>query len=156
MLFRSEWGLGDYWGCADWITWHKALIRKHGEKRADIIWANAWLDGVSTAGGGRGTADGSNAVFDSVPIDCRSFNAEFRTYVNNRPVLKSAVFSGLGGFIGGIVSNGVKIVSGGADVLGGAAEGASNFGKMLRWAIPTLIVTAAVFVGYRVYKEVKA
>lgn len=151
----DKWGWDDHWGCKEWIEWHKKLVAKHGAKKADDIWAQAWLDGLSSLAGGTGKAPGANYVVDSVPTDCRTFNAEFRDYVSSRPVLKSAVFSGVGGFVGGIVSNGVKVAGSLGDIVGGAAEGASNIGKTLRWVIPVVAITALAYVGFRIYKEIK-
>lgn len=158
----DKWGWDDHWGCKEWIEWHKKLVAKHGAKKADDIWAQAWLDGLSSLGGGTGRAPGANAVFDSVPVDCRTFNAEFRDYVEKRPVMKAAVFSGVGGFVGGIVSNGVKIVSTGAGAVGSAAgavgsaaDTASSLIKNLKWIIPVVAVAFLGYVGFRIYKEIK-
>src|SRR5262245_35870988 len=56
------WGPDRPWGCIEWIEWHRALAAAYGEQYADGIWVPAWLDGLSRAAEGRGTAPGSGAI----------------------------------------------------------------------------------------------
>lgn len=152
----DSFGWSDYWNCQDWMKWHQLLVAKYGDKKADEIWANAWLAGVSKWGGGYGTAEGTTVVNDGVPVECRSTNAIFKAYVNQRPVLKAAVFVGVGGFIGGLVSNGLSAVSSAGELVGDAGQGITKLAKMLRWVIPVVAVTALAYVGYRIYSVAKS
>jgi hypothetical protein len=121
------WGPDQPWGCQEWIAWHRALTRIHGESRADEVWARAWLDGLSRLGGGRGTAPGSGAVFDAVPTACRTFDAEFSDYVSRRPKLRAAVWAGFGGAI-------VAPLAGAAGFARGAGFGVQDLGAALAGA----------------------
>lgn len=44
----DDWGPDDYWSLEDWITWHKALVKKYGKsdkfgsQKADTEWLTAW------------------------------------------------------------------------------------------------------------------
>lgn len=95
----DKWGPDNHWSCDDWVNWHKAMVAKFGEAEADLRWRNAWLDGLSRVAGGRGTAPGAGAAFDSVPIDCRTFNTDFRAYIAARPTLYNAVYHGVQGAV---------------------------------------------------------
>lgn len=129
------WGWDDWWGCADWVTWHKMNVAKYGQVKADNKFVEAWLDGLSSASGGRGKAEGSGAIFDSVPIDCRSFDTGFKEYIK-KPANKrlyDVVFSGIGGTIGGAVSGSVTVV----ENVGSTIVGAS---KAVKIVVPVLII----------------
>lgn len=135
-------GWADYWQCADWINWHKALVAKYGVDSANKTWADAWLDGVSTAGGGRGVAPGSNAVFDSVPLDCRTFNSGFRDYIKKYKALNDAVYSGIGGTIVKPIGAAVDIVGNASNAVSNAGSTAENVTKTLKVVVPVVIVLA--------------
>lgn len=144
----DSWGWADYWSCSDWINWHKALRSKHGLDKANKIWVDAWLDGLSGAAGGRGIAPGSNWAIDSVPLDCRTFNTEFREYIKSHKALYDAVYSGIGGTI-------AKPLGAGSDVIEGVSSGIGSLSKVIKYAIPVLAIIATVYVGYIVYKKNK-
>jgi len=38
----DNWGWADYWECADWMAWHKALVQKYGVSAANDRWMSAW------------------------------------------------------------------------------------------------------------------
>lgn len=69
------WGPDSYWSCADWITWHKALLKKYDAVTA----ANKWA-----------TAFDNCAGYLGHEINCASKNDDFKTYViDNGLVTKS-------------------------------------------------------------------
>lgn len=147
-------GFSSHWECNDWILWHQSLVKKYGQDQADQIWANAWLDGLSVSGGGRGTAPGSGYVFDSVPIDCRTFNSSFKNYISANPILKDAVFSGvLGSTVGKAVSTGVGVVTSGTDIIDNALSGLNKFSSTLKWLIPLVAILAILALSFIVYKK---
>lgn len=113
----DSWGPDNPWVCSDWIAWHRALCATYGDDQADDIWASAWLDGLSRAGGGRGTAPGSGLVFDSVPVSCRTVDGEFSEYISSRPKLHAAVFAGIGGMIATPLAAGASAVRKTGEVL---------------------------------------
>lgn len=151
------WGWGDYWGCLDWIEWHKQLLKKHSKDDSDFIWAKAWLAGLSTIGGGNGSAPGSNTLVDSVPIDCRTFNQTFRTYIQANEVLKSAVFSGvLGSTLGKVTSTTVGVAQDGLDTITNTTSGISKvIAFASKWVIAILIIAAVFFAYYLYIKFIK-
>lgn len=129
----DSFGTADFWTCEDWIKWRAELGKKYTSTEADYIWSKAWLDGVSVSAGGTGEAPGSGYVFDSVPLDCRTFNTAFKDFLNNNPNLRSAVYSGIGGLI-------AKPLGLGVDVVKGVVEGVSNASKALKWIIPIVLI----------------
>ena len=60
----DTWGPADYWNCADWIAWHKALKSQYGQDEANR----------------RFITEFHNAGFLSASYDCRTFNGSFRAY----------------------------------------------------------------------------
>jgi len=38
----DDWGPDTYWECADWVTWHKAMVAKYGKAQADYTFGQAW------------------------------------------------------------------------------------------------------------------
>lgn len=139
------WGPDSPWGCEEWIAWHRALSAAHGTARADEVWAAAWLAGLSRAGGGRGTARGSGAVFDSVPVGCRTLNNAFRDYVAARPALRAAVWGGFGGAI-------VAPLAGVASVAQGFGYAALGAGRAIENNGP-LVVVGLLAIAYGVLRS---
>lgn len=141
-----------FWGCNEWIDWHKSLFLKHGAQ-ADNIWANAWLAGVSKFGGGNGTAPGSGYFSDSVPIDCRTYNENFRQYVKQRPILNDAAFPGISGLFGKVISSSVGTTKSVVGAVDGVASGAGNLANTLKWLLPLLAILAVLAMSFIVYKK---
>lgn len=40
----DAWGPDEYWGCADWMLWHKANVQKYGREAANAKFIQAWDD----------------------------------------------------------------------------------------------------------------
>ena len=124
----DSWGPADYWGCNEWVNWHKANVLKYGIPVANQKFVDAWLDGLSNAAGGRGIAPGSNYVVDSVPLDCRSFNSGFRDYIKKFPEVYNVVYSGIAGTI-------VKPIGAATDVVSAVSDGVSTTAKVVKYGI---------------------
>lgn len=150
----KTWPWSDAWGCDEWRQYFAALLTKNSQSDAEIKWSNAWLQGVDKANGGFGTAPGSGYVFDSVPLDCRSFDTNFKAFLNANPNLKSAVFEGLGGWFGKVISTGTTVVDAAGNVIGNTATGISNFSSALKWLIPTVVIL--IVIGALIYFGKKA
>lgn len=149
----DSFGTAPYWGCREWILWHKELLKKYQKDQADSIWVDAWLAGLSKASGGNGTAEGSGIFFDSVPIDCRSFNQEFKDYLEKNPSLKSAVFEGVAGLVGKATSTAATAWTSGSDIIDNIFKGAKNASSTFRWLIPLILFMILLTVGIIVYKK---
>lgn len=120
------WGPDNPWGCEDWIAWHRALAKHHGVELADQIWASAWLDGLSRAAGGRGVARGSGAIFDAVPVGCRTIDSAFASYVAARPVLRNVVWSGIAGAVTAPIAGAASLVRGAGFGMHGTGDALAN------------------------------
>ena len=144
------------WDCNDWVNFHKVLVTDKGKQQADSTWVNYWLMGLDQAAGGKGDADaGSGWVVDTVPIDCRTFDNNFSTYIkkSGNEALASAVFSGIGGKIGELESGTVTIgenIGGGITGISGAIGGA---GKALKYVVPGLIIVGGILISLWAYKK---
>lgn len=38
----DEWGWDDYWGCGEWMLWHKANVQEYGRETANTKFIQAW------------------------------------------------------------------------------------------------------------------
>lgn len=38
----DEWGWDDYWGCGEWMLWHKANVQAYGKETANTKFIQAW------------------------------------------------------------------------------------------------------------------
>lgn len=38
----DEWGWDDYWGCGEWMLWHKANVQAYGKETANTNFIQAW------------------------------------------------------------------------------------------------------------------
>jgi len=137
------------WTCADWITFFNALKDKNGEASAKEIWSWWWNLGLSKSAGGMGDGRaGSGLVYDSVPLDCRSFNSDFRTFLDKYK-LSDTVYKGLGN-----ITKPIGVVT---DVVGDVGSAISSTGKILKYGIPILLIAGAgLLIWYGVRKVQKS
>lgn len=148
----DAWGIGDYWGCNEWIKWYSELRKVYNADESDYIWSKAWLDGVSGISGGNGTASGSNYIVDSVPLDCRTFDENFKKFLSANPNLHSAVYSGIGGLIAKPLGLGTDVVNGVIKFGQNTISTATSVSDILKYAIPVLIVILFIFLIIFIYK----
>ena len=143
----DSFGTADYWGCVEWVRWYNELEAFYGNDKAEKIWSDAWLDGLSVAGGGRGIAVGSGYVFDSVPIDCRSFNNQFISFLDEHPNLNAVVRKGIAGLI-------TRPISIGSEVVSGIVSGVSSGVKALKYIVPLVLVGGLIGIMYWSFRKV--
>ena len=135
------------WTCADWITFFKALNAKYGEKQAKDIWSYFWNLGTSSGAGGAGDIRaGSGVAYDSVPLDCRTTNADFRAFISKYN-LTDVVYKGLG--------NIAKPLGLGTDVIVDVSSAITTSGKILKYGIPILLLTGGILLVVYGYKKVQ-
>lgn len=140
------------WTCADWIAFFEALKTKNGEAKAKEIWSYWWNLGSSKSSGGAGDVRaGSGSVYDSVPLDCRTTNSDFRKFIDKYK-LNDAVYKGLGN-IAKPLGVGADVVVAATDLIEGAAGAASTLGKIIKYGVPILLITIAGVIVYKVYKS---
>jgi hypothetical protein len=133
----DSWGPDNAWTCTEWVDWHKAMTTKYGATVADDRFVAAWKDGLSRFAGGKGVAPGSGAVFDAVPLDCRTLNDAFRAYVSARPNLYAAVFSGVTGSVMSVANAAQDVAKKTANVI------SNNPGLTLGVGIATALAVGA-------------
>lgn len=148
----DAWGYGDYWQCEDWMKWYDELRKVYSSSESDYIWSKAWLDGVSSVSGGNGTAAGANYIVDSVPLDCRTFNTNFKSFLDKNTNLKSVVYSGIGGLIAKPLGLGTDVVNGVVTFGSNVVKTGVNTSEVLKYIIPVLIVILIIFIIIFSYK----
>lgn len=129
----DEWGWDEWWKCSEWVAWHKANKRKYGLEIANQKFAEYW--NKQTIGAGA--------------LDCRTFNTEFRQYVKANG-LSGVVWEGAG-----IFSVILDPIGTGSDVITEVSKGVSAGAKILRIAIPVVILGGLAFFGINAYKSLR-
>jgi len=118
---HDGWGPDSYWGCLDWIDWHKALKNKFGKESADKIWATEY----------------DKSTWGAHEISCSTRNDEFKQYVNKEGLnKKSSILTRVYR-----AEASIDVIAQPFRDIGGAA---TNTAKVLRYAIPILVASAAI------------
>lgn len=136
----DDWGWDDWWGCSDWVAWHKANKEKYGKPVADQKFATWWNK--------QGQASGA--------LSCRTFNSEFRGYVK-RNNLEAIVWESAGPFsiilkpIGGVSD----VATGVGDLGSGLGRGLGGFGRVLPWLVGAGVLGLGVWGGVRIYQNLR-
>ncbi len=138
-VFRNE----PVWTCADWIAFFNALNTKYGEAKAKQIWSNWWILGLSKSAGGKGDIRaGSGLVYDSVPLDCRTLNTDFRKFIDKYK-LSDVVYKGLG-----VIT---MPLGTGVDIVTNVADAVKNTSTALKYVVPSVVIglgAIVLFWGY--------
>ena len=136
------------WSCENWITFFNELKGKYGEVKAKDIWSNYWLMGLSKSAGGKGDVrTGSGLVYDSVPLDCRSFNSDFGNFITKYK-LRDVVYKGLG--------NITKPIGSVTGIVGDVSDSADTTAKVLKYGVPITVITCLGLLIWYGIKKVKS
>ena len=129
----DEWFIDTWWDCSDWIAWHKANKRKYGLAVANQKFGDYWNQQTSGAGA----------------LDCRTFNTTFRDYITKNGLIDTVFESA------GLFSYLLKPVGAVSDTISGVTGGISKGAKVMKWAIPTLVIGSVIVLGSVAYKKIK-
>jgi len=130
---HDGWGPDTYWGCLDWVEWHKLMAQKFGKEKADKIWASEY----------------DKASWGAHEISCSTRNDEFKSYVKKQGLdKKSSILTRVYRAEGTLDSIGEPIRDAGA--------AAANTAKILKYAIPATIAMVAIgLITYGYLKYIK-
>lgn len=106
----------DSWSCSDWVIWHKANVAKYGVDTANEKFLNEW----------------DNLALVTTTSDCKTWNTDFRSYLNKY---------GLLGKISNPISN---VVGAGSDVISNLGSGLTGASKVLKIAIPVIMIVVII------------
>lgn len=107
------------WSCNDWMIWHKANVLKYGLQRANSKFMAEW----------------DNLAFISKTQDCRSFNTDFRNYMRKVGLLNS-LYGGTG-----VIAQPIGAAN---DIVSNVSGGFSNASKILKIALPILMIGVVI------------
>lgn len=129
----DQWGVDSFWNCEDWIAWHKKLLEHFGQQTAKELWDYAYA---------------KSGNFSS-NLDCRTFNATFREYVNKNALSPYAN--------AGVLAPVLSTYGTASDVLNGALSGVSSFftGSKIKTIMNILLIGGVLYGGVYIYKAVK-
>ena len=129
----DEWGPDTWWGCDDWIQWHKLLKEHFGQQGANDLWNYAF------AKSGQGSGN----------LDCRTFNSVFRKYVkdNNLDPYANA----------GILAPVLQGAGTAQDVVSGTLKGVSGFftENKVKTIFNVALIGVVILGGVYIYKAYK-
>jgi hypothetical protein len=108
------WGWDDYWSCADWITWHKELVKKFGKDKANQLWLTAWQQ---------------QDPFESNYSWCK-YDTAFSNYLKSQGI-----------DVGHLLS---KVINTGGNVIENVGEAADSTTKILKWVLPVALIAGGV------------
>lgn len=121
----------DYWSAATWIAWHKAVMAKYGQQRANEVLIQWW----------------NKAPIASPTTDFRTMDDDFINYAKKNGFY-DALFGGILGIAGKTVALGTATVEGAKNVISGATDvigTIGGIGKNLKWYLIAAIVIFIVF-----------
>lgn len=124
----DEWGFDSKWGCEEWIEYHKALKNRFGKDKAKYVWDYAFAQGSEF----------------SEHWNCRSFNSDFRKYVQKYDL---DPYKNTWSFIKGI---GMA-----TDVVSGVIDTASFVTRNTKTILIVGLIGVATFYGFKAYKSLK-
>lgn len=137
---KPEWAIlglwGDYWECSDLIKWHKLLVQKWGLEKANEIFISEW----------------NNSPPINVEFNCRSLNDNFKQYAKENGFYDS-LFDGISGLLGKTVSAGESVISSTDSAVSNVVEGITKSTKILKQAIPIIIIAASIYLIVYTHKK---
>ena len=135
----DDWGIDDYWSCADWVEWHRQLKAYYGIEQANRIFIEAF--------------QGAGQL--SASYDCRSFNSDFRQYAKDNGFY-DALYSGISGLVVQPIGWGTDVVDDTGNVIDNITSTVSSASSIIRTAVPLLLITLFVFLILYSYTKATA
>lgn len=122
-LFGSE----DYWNCAQWVKFHKELVKCFGKEQADLIFEEKWTE---------------QNWFHAWPYSFCKYDSAFVTYFKNNSELD----------VGHIISDAVvvadEVVSDVLETLPEISEGIKRTGSTLKYVLPVVLIGGALYLAW--------
>ena len=153
----DNWGSDTFWNLATWVGWHRGLVSKFGSLKdkngysiADKTWLNAWVK-QSTA------SSPLLALFQPTRFKSETdylkkfpliyeYSGLKRATEQINPLETSYKFSKMP----------FDVAESVAETGGNIADGIGTAGKVLKYAIPALLITGVVLLAIYGYKKVKS
>lgn len=143
----DEWGPDCFWGCSEWIQWHKAQKAKYGKAAADANFSAAW----------------SKNGWGSAPLDCRTFNSEFRNYMRTEKLLDAAIGNAAIvrpiGAASDVLKDASEVITTVSSQTKNAAENAGNLvNNVLKWLpwVGLFVVGVVIYIAVSERKSIIA
>lgn len=130
----DEWGYDTWWDCEDWILWHKLNVQKYGRKGANQKFAIGW----------------GNQSMGSAPLDCMTFNSNFKNYIAKDQELYNIVWD-----VTGIFKPILKPTTSAVDVIETGSEAISTTARFTKALVPLALILGVGYLGYRIYQKEK-
>lgn len=127
------WGWGDYWGCPQWVEWHKLNVTKYGKPVANQKFISEW---------------GKQDSFAN-PYNWCKYNSPFANYFKAQGIDVGWLLSNL---VVGANDVGTNVVDAAGNVSTGvvtASSGIETVGSIIKYALPF----GAIALGYWAYEK---
>jgi len=119
----DSWGWDSFWGCDEWVMWHKANKAKYGANVAGEKFAEYW----------------NKQTMGAHALDCRTIDSSFRDYIE-RNGLHDVVWESAGWF--------APIL----DTSGKGFDTVKKGGKVLKWVLIGGASALVIYGGYQIFK----
>lgn len=140
------WDCKDYWVCADWIAWHRALEQHFGDTyKANDIWMAAWQDPQNQC-----------AILASVwcpDTDGCRYNCDFVKYFYSKGITIGNVLSNVYCDLSNVVLNIVQTTSNVSTAVSNISEGVKDTSTLFKTAMPFVGGFFLVAIGKRILKN---
>lgn len=127
------WGWDDYWGCAQWVEWHKLNVVKYSKAIANSKFIAEW----------------SKQDSFSNPYNWCKYNSSFANYFKSQGIDVGWLLSNL---VVGANDVGTNVITATGNVSTGvvsASSGIETVGSVIKYALPF----GAIALGYWAYKK---
>lgn len=142
------WDCGDYWTCADWRAWHRALEQHFGDTyKANDIWMAAWQDPQNQC-----------AVLASVwcpDTDGCRYDCDFVEYFYSKGITIGNVLSNVYCDVSSVVLDIVQTTSNVSSAVSNISEGVKETSTLFKTALPILGGITAVAIGTKIWNAQK-
>lgn len=132
----DDWGWDNFWNSQDWIEWHKVMKEKKGKEFADTQFITWW----------------KKQTLGASPLDKEEFNASLRIDSDFIKYVKSNnLFEKLNLIIGISKPTGAAI-----DAVDNVSDAVISASRIVKYAVPVVLIFALVLGSIYAYKKVQA
>jgi len=132
----DTWGWDSFWGCDQWVLWHRLNKKKYGSVEANKKFTYYW----------------NEQGFGAHALGCRTVDSDFRNYVRAEGMWDMVWQSAEGLKL--ILQPAGSILETGGTVGAGIGQGLEATSQVLKWLLPIAATGLAGAAGFYLYRKV--
>jgi hypothetical protein len=125
------WGWGDYWDCATWVEWHKALVTHYGKSVANSMFIEAWGKQDSTAG----------------PYNWCKYGSAFANYFSSQGI-------DVGWLLSHLVTGTSTVIDNVTNTVVDTSSGVATVGKVVKYVLPFAAIGVGIWAFDKYVKKI--